>query len=783
MSVVPTGSLYGPSLAASADGAASFEGLLQGLTTLPKALSGMGQRQGLALDVYNNRVKAQQGQALHAADLVSKLTYGGGNALTQALAGQKPMSGGPGGATGGIAPTPIHAMQAEARRLSELRALANDQQSRRNYGLSSLGRALTPEAALEGLANPAEELGLPAGMVVRPEAMARIAHLLNSGDSSAGAALTALGLPADTKAEDLTGMSQRLQEYQSDIAGRLGKKQEGESKLDLAGRALLMRERLLQMGYDSDNIEDVAMELAKLPDEAARFAIDEMGRPTKFGHEMRLAKRRSVKTIINKYVGLENKGGGGGSRSSSGRGGASELGKQLRSVDADILAINTQAAKPVEKGGGMTASLTMQLERLLDERERIKSNWDAAFLTPVGPATDTGELGERVKKMWESGADFTLAWETLKNSGNLNSDQIFGVLTQMGTRKEWNSERSASAGTAGSDFTSWYGGLAGKKQRDFDDQLVNAANSVLSKGGSREDYLRMAKSQGGVAALAGADDYLGKMFDMVDKRVLQPSVVGGGPRVSSTTPVDWADPVSVPTTSSVNWADPVDSVRQAVEQDIAETAKPRVTTTVSSLDEYKRGRADEARSRRDHPSTWGERAPREVPVGPYANAEMFFDMVEDDVLSGVVRDPVVVLKEADKIALAFERENSSVRHSSKSYRAGAGSGRVTPGEPAPEIVKAREFLKAAVALSTRGGSRDYKSIYNERDFLPDVDPDQRGLNFSRPVKGGIKNNVTGRKTYFRSFLGEGGAPERPSHDRYERERLAAAAKDRQREGS
>ena len=44
MAVVPSGSLYGPSLAASADGAASFEGLLQGLTTLPKVLSGVGQR-------------------------------------------------------------------------------------------------------------------------------------------------------------------------------------------------------------------------------------------------------------------------------------------------------------------------------------------------------------------------------------------------------------------------------------------------------------------------------------------------------------------------------------------------------------------------------------------------------------------------------------------------------------------------------------------------------------------------------------------------------------------
>ena len=748
MPVIPTGSLYGPSLAASADGAASFEGLLQGLSTLPKVLSGAGQGQANAQDVYNNRMKARQDQALHAADLVSKLTYGGGNALTQALSGQKPTSAGPGGATGGIAPTPIHAMQAEARRLSELRALANDQQSRRNYGLSPLGRALTPEAALEGLANPAEEIGLPAGMVLRPEAMARIAHLLNTGDSSVGSALTALGLPADTKAEDLTGMSQRLQEYQSDIAGRIGKKQEGESKLDLAGRALLMRERLLQMGYDSDNIEDVAMELAKLPDEAARFAIGEMGRPTKFGHEMRLAKRRSVKTIINKYVGLENKGGGGGSRSSSGGRSASELGKEVQHLRTQLNSI-----------------VKTKKEEWTEDHQRRKEDM-------------SDKLG-KLQKLYH---------------------------------EQWLREEEVNRGVPVVDFNAYYKGMSNKEQAEFWGNTVRAVKGQIALGNKKGRVLRLAAEADKVMRSPAAQQYLSDIYDKFSGAGDDPAqfleAVGRGktPGVAEGDPARESARRTIPqgggaTTSTVplndmgeedefmsGWAtlkapsplqreaDPVDSVRQAVEQDIVETAEPRVTTTVSSLDEYKRGRADEARSRRDHPSTWGERAPREVPVGPYADAEMFFDMVEDDVLSGVVRDPVVVLKEADKIALAFERENPSVRHSSKSYRAGAGSGRVAPGEPAPEIVKAREFLKAAVALSTRGGSRDYKPIYNERDFLPDVDPDQRGLNISRPVKGGIKNNVTGRKTYFRSFLGEGGAPERPSHDRYERERLAAAAK-------
>ena len=354
MAVTPTGSLYGPSLASSVDGASSFEGILKGLSSVPGVVSSIGQVRSSAQDVYNKRVKGNQEQADYAAKLVKGLTYGGGNALANVISGTPgtPSGSSRGGANlGGKPPVEIHTMQAKARELAGLRAMANDQQSRRNYGVNLLQPDMSQEDVARGLSNPSERIGLPPGMVLRPDSLAQIAQLLESGDPTVRAALNALGLPDDFAAGDLTGMSTRAQEYQSELAARVAEDRDVANEVDLTTRAAIMKSRMQQLGFSPDNIDELSMELARMTDEAASQALKELGRPVQYSQEKDVATIRSESKsfVHNYYHGLKNK------RDSSGNlvniGGSKELSEVLdllTKTRAQINGINSAHKGSVE---------------------------------------------------------------------------------------------------------------------------------------------------------------------------------------------------------------------------------------------------------------------------------------------------------------------------------------------------------------------------------------------------------------------------------------------------
>ena len=315
MAIVPGDNIYGPLLSSAAGAQAGVQGLFQGLGDVASAIQSAAQASSEA-----RKLAAQdRGEALKS--MAENLTYGGreGGALQQALSMPAPTqrTGGRGrGSRGGaVAPSvSLAQVEAEAERLDQI-ARALDQQQQmpsplRDIEMMTPGGFAVPEGE-QGMRNvAAERLGLSPRQIVRPETLLQVAELLRRGDPSTSSFLTAYGLPQDMSQDDLRGLAAEAKEYQSRLAARVpGLAVSGvESEEDLRSRAMsLMKPQLVSVGYDAENIDEVALELARLTDEDAYNALKLMGRPGEYSQAIKKAgiESNSISRII--YSGLKDK--------------------------------------------------------------------------------------------------------------------------------------------------------------------------------------------------------------------------------------------------------------------------------------------------------------------------------------------------------------------------------------------------------------------------------------------------------------------------------------------
>jgi len=485
---VPKGFLFAPSMGAQGEAQSGYEGLLRGLGGLPRAILGASKLGAAGHAAYAARLDANRQRAEALGKLSSRFTYGGDKALTQIMTGQQPTSGGGKrgrGAAPGLAQalqaTPIYEVEDEAQRLSKL-ATAITAAEAASRPQNRLEAALRPRPAYEemGLANvPAQRLGLSERTIIRPSTITELSELIRSGDPSVASALSAVGLPADTSVEDLAGLGVAARDYQSEFASMIGAKQRERSKVNLAGRTVLMKSRLIQLGYDAENINDVAAELAKLPDDSAEAALAEMGRPTKFSHEIRKAKIQSVKRIINSYIYPGGKPGeGGGGPRTSGASTVVALQKEIAQQDKKISEHQArlggkgqwaQFPDPGELGG---TDYQAELDAAKERRQLLQNKLDR-HLQIKSPGAINHYVAMR-DAMWSDGETYAEALEALKAAGLPDEDALL-LLSEMGNqsirdvRGRWKDPSRSGVFTPegkgvmppGKEFTAWFESLPG----------------------------------------------------------------------------------------------------------------------------------------------------------------------------------------------------------------------------------------------------------------------------------------------------------------------------------
>jgi hypothetical protein len=437
-------------------------GIAEGLRGLGPAIT-EAFRGGVAGDAaYRARSLANRQRAKDIGEVTKRLTFGDDYSLAQLLqsAAGRPR-GGRGGSPGLGAALQTYQAEDLARRLSGLTEVDRATEAAM-APQSPLEAAIRPRAPYEraGLANPATQLGLPSGTLLRPDTLTELAEIIRSGDASGATILSTMGLPADMGAEDFRGLAAKNLAYQSEIASRLGREQGKKTEVSLAGRTVLMKARLVELGYKADNLNEVAAELARLPDEAAAVALGELGRPTKFGHELALAKRRSVKTVIQRIVheGLSKKGPSG---TSGGTRSAKELGDEVHDLRENILKLQALAGKPADEGGGLTPSQAKSLAVM--ERD-LEISLYPKYLAQLGVERRQAREGGKIT------------------------------------------------------FTDWYKGMDARKQRDFDASLVESVRAHAAGGGSEKDWVSaMGAGDRNISPLLRTEDakaYLGQMFRM-----------------------------------------------------------------------------------------------------------------------------------------------------------------------------------------------------------------------------------------------------------------------------
>ena len=313
VAIVPGDNIYGPLLSSAAGAQAGVQGLFQGLGDVASAI-----QSAAAASAEARKLAAQdRGEALKS--MAENLTYGGkeGGALQQALSMPAPTQrtggGGRGGRGGAVAPSvSLAQVEAEAERLDQIaRALDRQQQMPsplRDIEMMTPGGFAVPEGE-QGMRNvAAERLGLSPRQIVRPETLLQVAELLRRGDPSTSSFLTAYGLPQDMSQDDLRGLAAEAKEYQSRLAARVPDlAAQLDTGVDLSGRAKLMEAQLRSVGYDAGNIDEVALELARLTDEDAYNALKLIGRPGEYSQAIKKAgiEANSISRII--YSGLKDK--------------------------------------------------------------------------------------------------------------------------------------------------------------------------------------------------------------------------------------------------------------------------------------------------------------------------------------------------------------------------------------------------------------------------------------------------------------------------------------------
>ena len=408
-----------------------MERLLRSATALPGSVMNAYQMGTLGNIEADRRRKAGREAADYIADLSEGMTIDRGGALLQALSGMKGQAGGAargGGGAGALPPIPISEAQDEAEMLNEIAvALGNADASRRLAVVPGveMPRATITERGLENIA--ARELGYSPRTFINPTTITKLAELMRRGDPSVKAFLASEGMPADMTLDDLQGLGREARDYQSRIASKLASKRDKAAEVDLAGRTLLMKARLTELGYGADNIGEVAAELARLGDEEATAALKELGRPTRFGHELALAKRRSVKTIIQKHVyeGLKGKTG-------SGAKSESDLRNELKNLRFKIRNLRDRSVS----AEGLSQSETADLKDTMDRLQVVRAQfYEVAGIRDFERKTPDAI----VKEMWDKQVPYAEAFETLIREGLVvDQNAAANLLGKMGGRDVWN---------------------------------------------------------------------------------------------------------------------------------------------------------------------------------------------------------------------------------------------------------------------------------------------------------------------------------------------------------
>tara|TARA_R100000005_G_C5001143_1_gene208161 strand:- start:2920 stop:5202 length:2283 start_codon:yes stop_codon:yes gene_type:complete len=725
---------------------------------------------------YQARSDANLKRAAAAQKLGAALTYGGGNALTQVMKGI-PSGGGTGKGSKQLAmaldPTAIYEMQEEAARLHQANLADREAAARSRFGMSPLARAVTPQREREGLRNVvAERLGLSERTVVRPDTIAGLAELVRSRDPAARSMLSAQGINPDITAEELQGMAEEARVYQSQLAARLGARGKEKKALDLAGRTTLMRARIAQMGYDAENADLVAAELAKLPDDAAQQAIKELGRPTKFSHELALAKRRSVKTIINKYVGLPDKGSKGRSGGGSGAGYAGQLGQEVRSVRGNIAKLDELKVSQ----GGLTAEQQAKRDAEQERYELVL----ARYYDALGVDSASGgkiPMEEAVKKMWADGADYATAFDMIKKA--YGEADPASVLFQLGTRNEWNSRSSTGVKTPGtpSGFNEWYRSKDSKGKADFDDKMGALIRSEIGKGTTKQKFLGLVSSKNKILSSNEAQKYIGDLYDMFSgTQAVEPAQMPQRPATAAqpqpeVQPEAQTEAAVVPGVPQVSPG----TTRTVVRQDVSTPQAPSAVAaedpseskiasqSTESIDTYRQAREREEGLRSGSADDWAEldMAPRNLPTGPFADADLYLDMSlerGDSKVTGYQARRTKaqeLVDEANEIAqkivseIDFSSDESleeldSARakiHAGLAHQLRAQGMRLVTGKEEGDLIRAFGFFKPGLQVEgqAKGGylsDPSQEDVYQQFSYV--VDP------------------KTGERIYLQGFLGRGG---------------------------
>jgi hypothetical protein len=305
---------FAPTLSAAAKrrGSSAFEGALSS-ANIPGVVKSISDLVAAGEAGYDAKLERNRKIAEEAAGLVGGIGYGS-SAISQLLGGPavagKGQAGGGGGARRGQASqqAPVSVAQMESR-AAELHNLAASLQKRELFD--------KPPSFDQGLRNvPAERLGISPRNVVRPESLTAIATLMRQDpkDPRVRAALDSLGVSRDVTYDELSGLAGAAGTYESELASKLIEERDEERRLLIAGRTLLMKSILGEMGYNADNVDLVAAELAILDDDDAKAAIDQLGRSSLFRHELDKARINAYKVsrVIYDYgQGGKGKGAGG----------------------------------------------------------------------------------------------------------------------------------------------------------------------------------------------------------------------------------------------------------------------------------------------------------------------------------------------------------------------------------------------------------------------------------------------------------------------------------------
>mgnify|MGYP003673115182 CR=1 FL=1 len=509
---IPTGSFFSPSLAASVSGGAPLERLLRSATALPGAVMGAQRAATLGNIEADRRRTAGRETADYMGNLSREMTIGDGNALLQALTGIKGQPTGAsrgGGSVGGAAPIPVYEAQDEAAVLDQLAvALGNADASRRlatplGTAVNQLPRATITDRGLENTA--ARELGYSSRTILNPNTITKLAELMRRGDPSVKSFLASEGLPADMTMEDLQGLGRDARDHQSLLASRLVRGQKKAGEVDLAGRTLLMKARLSELGYGADNLDEVAAELARLGDEEATAALKELGRPGFFGHELSLAKRRSVKTIIQKHIydGLKGKTGS-GPRSEK------DLRNELKNIRFRIKILrDRQLTAQDKKLGGLTAQETTDLRELTNRLPVVRKQfYDVAGIEDY--ETQTPE--QAIEMLWEKGVDYPTAFSHLIQQGLVgDQNQAARLLGTKTSRDGWNNRSDETLLKVADETEDERPSTKVTTEKAAGNRFSGAAKRAIGDGVSEEQFLsdiaRVIEEQGAsVEQLAAMED-------------------------------------------------------------------------------------------------------------------------------------------------------------------------------------------------------------------------------------------------------------------------------------